>query len=486
MNPVALCLAGVCVVLNVGLAHAKDCTSADFDERLATGYCELPSDGSRINGVNNLVEDPFYSLDCTDGADGPSVTGLLRLFVPEFDFDCNGPQIGTATAGAGTVPIFDVPERLDPVFEVDRTVVLDRSLIDGVTGTGPQRVATLFDGVYVDTVDGGTVIATQIALDPTIPEGGGAVINETEVNFMLRSGFAGVDVDVASAERRRGSLRLYNAARTAAKTLGGQTPFDPDLLRFQTDVNVDEGNPTSMFFFARTDAACTAVARGAIELNQAGEEGQAQTSVFLDGFVPAAGCAKSANVDAALSYHRGSLTNFDTVSDEVTVLAECTGADIPGTAVTDVSDCVEVSANAELASPGDADTWPTLCFNVDPARDLDPFGITEEDLVVKKCEAPGGECCLVGPPGTPNRCRTSCSGPDCSWDVARVSTLQGPGQKCVDTPAFSEFSLAFTEAAAEGPASARVPFPAAALALLGAGLAGVGLTARGLRLRRRR
>ena len=481
----ALCLTGFCAAV-AGPAHAKDCESSSFNESLATGYCDMPTDGTRINGTNNLVEDAFYALDCTNGPAGPAVEGLFRTLVSEFNLDCNGPQVGTVALGAATVPVFDVPERLEPVFEVDRAVVLDRALIDGVTGNGPQRVATAFDGVYRDTVEGGTVIATQVSLDPTIPEGGGAVINETEFNFFLRSGFAGFDVDVASAERRRGSLRLYNAARTAAKTLGGQTPFDPDLLRFQTDINVDEGNPTSMFFFARTDAACTAVARGAIELNQAGEEGQAQTSVFLDGFVPAAVCAKSPNVDAALTYHRESLTNFDTVSDEVTVLAECTGADIAGTAVTDVGDCIELTSNAALASPGDADSWPTLCFNVDPARDLDPFGITEDDLVIKKCEAPGGDCCLVGPPGTPNRCSTSCSGPDCSWDVARVSTLQGPGQKCVDTPTFSEFGLVFTEAVSEGPASARVPFPAAALALLGAGLAGLGLTAGGLRTRRRR
>jgi hypothetical protein len=112
------------------------------------------------------------------------------------------------------------------------------------------------------------------------------VENESEFNFVLRAGNEGFSVQAASAERRDGGLRLYNAARTVAKVLNGATPFDPDWVRFQTDVNVSELNPTSRFFFLKTSAGCYAVGTDSIELNQAGEEGQPQVSAFLDGYVP--------------------------------------------------------------------------------------------------------------------------------------------------------------------------------------------------------
>ena len=274
-------------------AMAKDCTSSDSNVYLANGYCDIPSDGTRIDGIAQPTDDRFYSLDCEDvsgGNPGTAIEGFPRLFLLADDLDCNGPVIGSE-AGQD---LYDVPERLTLVASQQLEMFLDRSQVLNINGSGPIRVGVLTDAVYRDTTDNSLVLSMNVVLDDELPQnvgdgpcpgGPGCVENESEFNFLLRSGNTGFNVEAASAERRNGSLRLYNAARTTAKTLNGATPPDPDWLRFQTDVNVSELNPTSRYFFMKSDAECYEVGTDSIEANQAGEEGQPQVSVFLDGFV---------------------------------------------------------------------------------------------------------------------------------------------------------------------------------------------------------
>jgi hypothetical protein len=287
-------LGAAALAMIAGNALAKDCFSSDPNVRLATGYCDVPTDGSRVDGKAQSTDDPFYALDCEDvsgGNPGTPVEGFNRFFVLEANLDCNGPIIGTE-AGQD---LFDVPERLTLLAEQELDVFLDRSDVLNVNGTGPIKVGVLTDAVYRDSTDNQLVFSMHVKLEDELPQnpgdgpcpgGPGCVENEAEVNFFLRSGSEGFTVQAASAERRNGGLRLYNAARTVAKILNGATPFDPDWVRFQSDLNVSELNPTSRFFFMKSDAACYEVGIASIEVNQAGEEGQPQVSAFLNGFVP--------------------------------------------------------------------------------------------------------------------------------------------------------------------------------------------------------
>ncbi len=270
--------------------QAKDCTSTDNNIKLATGYCDIPSDGTRVDGVAQLTSDVFYALDCeniSSGNPGVPISGINRLFITNANLDCNGPDIDDVVVGTTTLDIFDAPERLTLVEEKVRDLVLDRSQVLGLSdpATGPVTVGTITDSVFTDTTDNSLVLSLRVDLEPTLPEGAGAVVNESEFNYILRSGNDGYTVQAASSERREGGLRLYNVARTTAKTLGGATPFDPDVVRFQTDLNVSELNPTSMYFHLKTTAECYEEQPNSLELNQAGEEGQTQVSIFLPGFV---------------------------------------------------------------------------------------------------------------------------------------------------------------------------------------------------------
>ena len=269
-------------------AQAKDCTSPDPAVNLANGFCDVPEDGTRVDGQGQITADPFYALECENisgGNPGTPISGFSRLLIAAANLDCNGPDVGDVVVGSDSLDIFDAPERLSLVEEKVRDLVLDRSQVLGISGSGPVIVGTLTDSVFTDTTDGSLVLSMRIDLNPTLPEGGGQVINETELNFFLRAGNTGYTVQAASSERREGGNRLYNVARTTAKVLGGSTPFDPDVVRFQTDINVSEINPTSRYFHLKTSAECYAEQANAIELNQAGEEGQPNVSIFIPGFV---------------------------------------------------------------------------------------------------------------------------------------------------------------------------------------------------------
>jgi len=477
--PIAFALA----LAGAGGAWAKDCTSSDPNVRLATGYCDVPAAAVQIDGTGQKNSDPFYALDCVQISTGSPISGVNRFFVANADLDCDGPQTGTITVGTNTIPVFGPPDRLELIEEVERDVVLDRSLVDGVTGTGPVSLGTLTDSVFRDSTDGSLVLTMHLALNPTLPEAGGAVPNESEFNFFLRSGNAGHTVQAASSDRRRGGNRLYNASRTSAKILNGATPFNADVVRFQSDINVIESNPTTRWFHMRTTAECYTVRKSAIELNQAGEEGQPNASVFLDGFVSAAACVDNPAVTATVSYP----FNPGSASTSVTELGACSPGNDAGVSIDDVTGCIEVDSTVTVPAPSDPDNWPQVCFDYSVPDDLDPISVAEGDLVGKKCESPGGDCCLVGAPDAPNACQTSCPGGSCGWDVAIRSDLSETadvgggdptGRYCIATPSFSEFSLATFTVDAPPAAAAQVPFPWLGLGALAAGLGAVATAAR--------
>ncbi|MEO0972340.1 MAG: hypothetical protein AAFX85_04535 [Pseudomonadota bacterium] len=313
-------LAALAFALVANHAIAKDCLSTDPDVSLATGYCDVPTTGQRIDGAAQPTGDPFYAIDCEDisgGNPGVPVEGFARFFLVADDLDCNGPVIGTEASR----DLFGPPERLELITEDTRDMFLDRSEVLNVNGTGPIKVGVLFDSVYRDTTDDSLVFSMAVRLEDELPQnpgdgpcpnGPGCVENEAEFNFLLRSGSEGFTVQAASAERRDGSLRLFNAARTSAKTLNGATPFDPDVVRFQTDINVSELNPSSRFFLMKSDAQCWQLEADAIEINQAGEEGQPQVSIFLNGFTPRACTAVPASPLWAVLAFAGLLGVFGT------------------------------------------------------------------------------------------------------------------------------------------------------------------------------
>ena len=67
-----------------------------------------------------------------------------------------------------------------------------------------MTVGTVTDSVFTDTTDGALVLSMRIDLVPTLPEGGGQVVNESEFNYALRSGNEDFTVQAASSERREG------------------------------------------------------------------------------------------------------------------------------------------------------------------------------------------------------------------------------------------------------------------------------------------
>ena len=238
---------------------------------------------------------------------------------------------------------------------------------------------------------------------------------------MIRTGNAGYTLGTAWSEflSNSQSLRLYRTTRTAARF--GELPvaFDPDILTQQTDLNVSEGNPRSGYFYIQTDAACYTRSKNSFEVFQGGEEGQDVLSILLDSFVSAAACVDTANVSAKVSFpgfipiqgtsnRNLNVTNAGAATTTANELQTCTSA----SGLTDVTGCVDVTSTATFDTT-DPDNWALVCFDYDVPQDLDPQGVAESALVGKKCEQPGGACCVVGGAGA-NACLTTCPGGNCN------------------------------------------------------------------------
>jgi hypothetical protein len=149
-----------------------------------------------------------------------------------------------------------------------------------------QPIGDLYDFVYRDSRDNSLVFASRVRL------GLAGQDSDAELNFLYRYGFTdGSTVySAAAAWLATGSsdLRLYNAGRTASNVLRGAAIYDANTVRFQSDINLSEGNPFSGLYLVKTNALNFAEAAGAVGFYQAGEENQPRVGNKYFGFVPTA------------------------------------------------------------------------------------------------------------------------------------------------------------------------------------------------------
>jgi hypothetical protein len=146
-----------------------------------------------------------------------------------------------------------------------------------------EEVGHLYDYVFRDSRDNTLVFGTRVKLgaEPTHDD-------EGELNNIFRSGYEGYDVSVAWIRLLDGAnLRPFNAGLTATGLDEGDATYDPNVVGFQSDINLSEGNPNSGLYLIKTNATNFSVAAGAITLFQAGEEGQSVYRAVYDGFAPA-------------------------------------------------------------------------------------------------------------------------------------------------------------------------------------------------------
>lgn len=144
------------------------------------------------------------------------------------------------------------------------------------------NVGTLFDFVFRDTSDNNLVLGARLVLNPVV----NGAPNAFEVNDFLRrnnSGFSNAWAGWSRAEDP--DLRMFAAARTAVRFGEGTETFSLDTIKFQTDVNVSEGNPQSGYFFLKTDAPYYTTMANSLSIYQGGEEGQDLLELFFSGFV---------------------------------------------------------------------------------------------------------------------------------------------------------------------------------------------------------
>lgn len=481
-------------------AFDKDCRDPNNQtESLKNGFCTVPADGFVVQGVGQRVGDPLYSIDCVSDFGSAFATGSNRTINTDDTLECDG--VPSAATGGGVN--YSVNERFTVLKQTSTPMFVDRAKIQGLTDTvGQVQVGTVFDYVLRDETDGRLVLAFRTVLTPSLPDNGDLIANPFEVNFFYRRGNTGFDLGANSSlstknANGKGSLRLYNVSKNTQGALSSPVAFSDDWVRFQTDINVTEQNPTHNFFYLKTSAACTTYQPDAIRVRQAGEESQPIFDFKIPGFVSSAQCSETAEIEAGVV----STVSFPFEPDPahvttVTTLPACTDTTAAGFGVTELGACLEVSSDQRVGlqpavDPLDAATWPNVCVAYDQPA-LDAAGIDEAALTGKKCEEPGGSCCIVGGTGA-GACKTSCEGGTCTWDVVQKSASSlslsaaaalGSGisaQWCFATPTFSEFSLV-QAAELPQPAAAQVPVPFWALMTAGAGLAFAGAA----RLRRQR
>lgn len=149
-----------------------------------------------------------------------------------------------------------------------------------------EPIGDLYDFVFRDSRDNTLVFGTRVRL------GLAGQSEDSEFNFLYRTGLEenGTVFSVSAAWlfTTDSDLRMYNAGRTASTSLTAAPAFNADTVRFQSDVNLSEGNPYSGLFLTKTNATYYTEAAGAVGFFQAGEEGQPRVGNFYSGFIPTA------------------------------------------------------------------------------------------------------------------------------------------------------------------------------------------------------
>ena len=224
-----------------------------------------------IRGENDPFVDPLY-LRVGPGAitRKSTVESSPDYHVYEsIDYTARSIDGAFTVIGSGTLSLLDYRYTPNVVFE-------------GTT----QPIGDLYDFVFRDSRDDTLVFGSRVRLG--LP---GQTTN-SELNFLYRYGLEenGTVFDVSAGWLSTTSrdLRMYFAGRTASTSLTASALYDPDTARFQSDVNLSEGNPFSGLFLVKTNAEYYTLGSRAVGFFQAGEENQPRVGNTYAGFIPTA------------------------------------------------------------------------------------------------------------------------------------------------------------------------------------------------------
>jgi hypothetical protein len=243
-------LVAATLVATAGVASAGD-------------FQALPTTGALVTGTNNPNRDRLY-VEATNIVFDPSddqapVSIDYRAFVNSTPF---------ATIATGTLT--RIAYRFTEDIELDG-----------------EEIGHLYDFVFQDSRDGKLVFGMRTRLGVEDDHD-----DDSELNFLYRYGMTeGTTVFAPSAAWlfvSDSDLRAYSAGSTDSDALTGATPYDADTVRFQSDINLEEGNPDSGLFLVKTDAMFYRTVDRAIGVFQAGEEGQPRVGSDFAGFAPSA------------------------------------------------------------------------------------------------------------------------------------------------------------------------------------------------------
>lgn len=203
----------------------------------AGSFVNLPDTSPlRVSGSQNLNVDPLH--------------------IPE------GAVTGTDIDGFNT---YAAPAAFELLAEMTTVVELDG-----------EEVGDFFDYVFRDTSDNLLVFGSRVVLTS----------EDAEINDIFRGGFTGASAAAAWSFASDLDLRLYSAARTATGIKQGADVFDADVVNMRSDINVQEGNASTGYFFIKTDAMYYTLMDGVVRVRQGGEEGQPDVSFSFAGFAP--------------------------------------------------------------------------------------------------------------------------------------------------------------------------------------------------------
>ncbi len=189
---------------------------------VAHAFVELPESGAlRITGTNSAATDPLFLGFDWD----PAANGYTR-----------------------------VARRISSV------------IYDGTD------IGTFYDFVYRYT-DGTLAFASRFELDVGEIDTG-AFEYETEINDILRRGYAGYDVSVGWYDSGTDSdFRLQSVAHTSngvrTRPTNPVDVFDDNVVDFRTDISVEESNPTTGWYVLKTDATEFTYLVDAVTIRQA-------------------------------------------------------------------------------------------------------------------------------------------------------------------------------------------------------------------------
>lgn len=201
----------------------------------------------RISGYNNVTTDLIAGLKIPDGSVINNTPGAVVKYAP--------PPTYTQLASRANALV-----------------------------VGGVNVGTLTDFVFRDTTDNRLVFGLRVVLNNVV----NGAPNTFEINDFFRKGNAGYSAQAAWSRASDSDLRMYAAVRTAVKFGQGSETYDPDVVKFQSDINTSEGNPRSGYFFLKSNAPTYKTLSNGLSVYQGGEEGQPLVELVMPGFVPSA------------------------------------------------------------------------------------------------------------------------------------------------------------------------------------------------------